>query len=158
MRLRTLKKHHLNSKQHGGFSLLEVLITVVITAFGLIGLAGLQTSSVNSTTISAANTHTMIAIKEIVGQLIANRDAAVAGEFNIPALDSSGTLQAFSVDLQPSDPTLAENIAYNWFSHLNDVVPGAKAGLHCNGMGMCAIRVQLSDALDNEEQTVSIQL
>ncbi len=149
--------HQTSSTQHG-FSVIEVLITVVIAAIGLIGLAGLQVSAVNTTTIASANTHTMIAMKEMVGQLLANREAAKAGDFNIAALDSQGTLQGFSTSLQPSGSNFAQNISYRWFQSLNNVVPGVKAGIYCDALGMCSIRVQLSESVENMEQTISVQL
>ncbi len=154
-----LRRAALNNKQQG-FSMLEVLITVVISAFGLIGLAGLQISSVNATTVSAANTQTMIAMKEIVGQLIANKPAALNGEFNIDAADSdTGTLQSFSTDLEPANnATSSQTITYRWFNNLNNAVPGVKAGIHCSATGICAIKVQLSESADSMEQVVSVQL
>lgn len=149
----------LSTKQQG-FSLLEVLITVVISAFGLIGLAGLQISSVNATSVSSANTQTMIAIKEMVGQLIANKPAALNGEFNITAANTdTGALRIFSTDLAPAnDATSSQTISYRWFNNLNNVVPGVKAGIHCDSSGMCAIKVQLSEAVDGMEQIISVQL
>jgi Tfp pilus assembly protein PilV len=139
---------------------LEILITVVISAFGLIGLAGLQISSVNATTISSANTQTMIAIKEMVGQLIANKPAALNGEFNITAANTdTGALRAFSTDLVPAnDATSSQTITYRWFNNLNNAVPGVKAGIHCDSSGLCAIKVQLSEAVDSMEQIISVQL
>jgi len=147
--------HHTLSQQ-SGFSMLEVLITVVVAAFGLMGLAGLQLSTVNTTTKASANTHTLIAIQEIVGQLMSNRDAAKAGDFDISGDD--GGLDTFTVIDDISDLNLSETISYRWFSNLTNKIPGVKAGIDCNAMGMCAIRVQLSDSIENMEQVISIQL
>lgn len=144
--------------EHHGFSIIEILITVVIAAIGLIGLAGLQVSAVNTSTKAAANTYAMVAMKEMVGQLLANSDAAKAGSFNIDAADTQGTLQGFSTSLDPNSSDLAQNIAYQWFKNLNDNIPGVKAGIYCDAMGMCSIRIRMSDAVENMEQTISVQL
>jgi len=153
-----IKSPHAPAKYQTGFSLLEVLITLVVSAFALMALAGLQLSSVNLTTKSSANIHTMVAIKEMVTQLQANREAAIAGDFNIAATDSNGTLPTFTVNETPSDLNFAQMISYQWFNNLNNKVPGVKAGIHCNASGMCAIKVQLSESVENMEQIISVQL
>ena len=141
-----------------GFSMIEALITVIITAIGLIGLAGLQVSAVNTSTVASANTDAMLAMKEMVGQLLANPAAAKAGNFNIDAVDTQGTLQSFSENLNPNSSNLAQNISYQWFKKLNDAIPGVKAGIYCDGMGMCSIRIRMSENVENMEQTISVQL
>ncbi len=155
--LSRLNNHPHSTVSQTGFSLIEVLVTVVVTAFGLIGLAGLQMSSVNTTTKASANTHTQIAMQEIVGQLLANKDAAKAGSFNILA-NADGTLQSFTVNPDISNLNFSEKITYRWFNNLNNVIPGVKAGIECNAKNMCAIRIQLSESIENMEQVVSIQL
>jgi len=149
---------HITLSQQGGFSMLEVLVTVVIAAFGLIGLAGLQISSVNTATKASANTHTLIAIQEISGQLLANEVAAKAGDFNLAA--SNGGLLAFTAqsDDDVSALNLSEKISYHWLSKLNNTLPGVTAGIDCNSAGLCAISIKLSESVENMEQVISIQL
>lgn len=154
---------HLLSKQQG-ISLLEVLIAVVVTSFGLLGIAGLQLASVNTSTIASVNTQAMISIDEIVGQIRANPDAAKEGEFNIN-LGDTDNLVTFSTNLEPTgSPSVSELGAYNWFRNLDQSIPGVKAGVHCDATsGICAVKIELPLKIDsvsstNMTQIVSIQL
>ena len=147
-----------------GFSLIEVLVTLVITSFGLLGIAGLQFASVNASTTASVNTQAMISIDEIVGQIRANPDAALAGEFDIDA-SNNNTLVVFSTNLAPSgSASLSQQGAYNWFRNLNQSIPGVKAGIDCDSTSrVCAIKVELplkvSEASnENMTQIVAIQL
>jgi len=155
--------HNPYSRQQG-VSLIEVLITVVVTSFGLLGIAGLQLASVNASTAASVNTQTMISIDEIVGQIRSNSVAAKAGEFDID-LDGSGNLVAFSTSLAPAGgASISKTGAYNWFRNLNQSIPGVKAGINCNSTsGICAIKVELPIKIDsngntNMTQIVSLQL
>ncbi len=142
-----------------GFSMIEVLITVLVSAIGLIGMAGLQITSIKTTTVSVANTQAMIAINEIIDLMRVDFVAASNGEFNIDALDSNGTLRTFSATTAPSGtPTLAETMTYTWFKNLDRQVSGVKAGVNCSNLGMCAIKIELSDSVGGQAQVISVQL
>ena len=147
------------SQRQDGFSMIEVLITVLVSAIGLIGMAGLQITSIKTTTVSVANTQAMISINEIVDQMRVDFTAATNGEFDIDALDSNGTLRTFSATTAPTGtPTLAQTMTYTWFKNLDRQVPGVKAGINCSNLGMCAIKIQLSDSVGGQAQVVSVQL
>ncbi len=161
---RQFRYRQVQASRQLGFSLIEVLITVVVTSFGLLGIAGLQLSSINASTTASVNTQAMIGIDEIVGQIRANSDVAKAGEFDID-LDGNNNLVAFSTSLEPSgSPSIAESGAYNWFRNLNQSIPGVKAGINCDATsGICAIKVELpikidSSSSDNMTQIVTLQL
>ena len=141
-----------------GFSLIEVLITVVVTSFGLLGIAGLQLASVNASTVASVNTQAMISIDEIVGQIRANPNAAKAGEFDITPL------VVFSTSLAPTTPTVSESGVYNWFRNLNQSIPGVKAGIKYDATtDICVVKIELpikidSGSSDNMTRIVSLQL
>lgn len=56
-----------------GFSLLEVLITIVIIAFGLLGLAGLQVKVQNAEMESYQRAQALLLMKDMVERITANR-------------------------------------------------------------------------------------
>ncbi|WP_153109274.1 type IV pilus modification protein PilV [Propionivibrio limicola] len=66
------------SKKHrqSGFLMLEVLITIVILAFGLLGLAGLQTKIQTSETESYQRVQALLLVEDMVNRLSANRTNA----------------------------------------------------------------------------------
>ncbi|MCF6190051.1 MAG: type IV pilus modification protein PilV [Cocleimonas sp.] len=70
---------HFNHKQHG-FSLLEVLISMVIIAVGLLGLSGLQIASLKGTTNAHSRNVASLLVMELSERMRAN-PLGVAGAF-----------------------------------------------------------------------------
>ena len=70
---------HFNHKQ-GGFSLLEVLISMVIIAVGLLGLSGLQIASLKGTTNAHARNVASLLVMDLSERMRAN-PLGVAGAF-----------------------------------------------------------------------------
>lgn len=64
-----------------GFSLLEVLITVVVLSLGLLGLAGLQIAGVRDTQGAYLASQAVDRSYQILDLMRANRDAARAGAY-----------------------------------------------------------------------------
>lgn len=75
-----------------GFSLVEVLVTVLVLAIGLLGLAGLQLTSLRNNTMAYERSQATLLAYSILERMRANRSAANAGAYNV-ALDTapSGT-------------------------------------------------------------------
>ena len=73
-----------------GFSLFEVLITVVVVGIGLLGLAGLQFAGLRAS--NSANQHTIAAqlAQDVIERIRANRAGAQGGNYNNVTLDSNG--------------------------------------------------------------------
>lgn len=65
-----------------GFSLLEVLVTVVILAIGLLGLAGLQAASLRFNSSANLRSQATNLAYDIVDRMHANRQAARAGNYD----------------------------------------------------------------------------
>jgi len=57
---------------HGGFSLLEVIITMAILAVGLLGLAGLQARALNAEVESFSRAQAMMLANELVNRMGSN--------------------------------------------------------------------------------------
>lgn len=57
-----------------GFSLLEVLVTIVVLAFGLLGLAGLQMRSLSTNTDAYQRTQAQAILSDMAERLRANQD------------------------------------------------------------------------------------
>lgn len=67
-----------SSRQQGGFTLIEVLITILVMAFGLLGFALLQTMSVRLAQSANYRTQSTNLAYELLDQIRANRVRAVA--------------------------------------------------------------------------------
>jgi type IV pilus assembly protein PilV len=64
-----------------GFTLIEVLVTMVIIAIGIMGLAGLQMTSLNSQFESYQRAQALLLVEDMSNRLRANADAARAGSY-----------------------------------------------------------------------------
>ena len=59
-----------------GYSLIEILITLVIVSFGLLGVAGIALNSLKNAHTSTARTQATMLANDIIARMRANRGAA----------------------------------------------------------------------------------
>ena len=88
---------HLQAAQ-GGVTMLEALITIVILAFGILGLANLQAKMQNAEVESYARSQALVLLDDMAARVSANRANAAA----YVALAPTGT-EAGTGDTQPTD-------------------------------------------------------
>ena len=65
-----------------GFTLLEVLVALIVLSIGLLGLSGLQTLGLRNNYSAFQRTQAALIAGDIIDRMRANRDAAVAGEYD----------------------------------------------------------------------------
>lgn len=84
MNTMTLKGHQpaLRSKL-GGLTLIEVLVALLILSIGILGLATLQTASLNFNNASAQRTQATVLAYDMADRMRANRAAAMAGDYDL---------------------------------------------------------------------------
>jgi type IV pilus assembly protein PilV len=80
--------------RHGGFSLLEVLITIVVVAIGLLGVAGMQVASVKLSDLSAQRTTGINLTNEISNRIRANAPNVAAYQSDWGATASGTSVAA----------------------------------------------------------------
>jgi len=83
-----MRTGRIGSRQSRGFTLIEVLIAILVMAFGLLGFALLQTMSVRFTQSANYRTQATNLAYELFDQIRANRVAATAYEGNYTAPSS----------------------------------------------------------------------
>lgn len=71
------------SKYQVGITLIEVLIAVVITAIGLLGVARMQTISVRFNHSAYLRSQAASLADDVIERMRVNTDAAIAGNYNI---------------------------------------------------------------------------
>lgn len=94
-------------RKNAGFSMIEVLITIVILMIGLLGLAGLQTKALTAQMEAYQRSQALILLKDMVDRVSANRKnaqayitAAARGTgFNSSAVLSCTGLTSATLDL-----------------------------------------------------------
>lgn len=130
------------SMQHG-VSLLEVLVAVVVLSIGLLGLAGLQMSSLRNNQSAAVRTNAVFALYSIADAMRAEPDAARSNAFNL--------------DLTAEDPEggswALEQLAA-WRTRLkSDLGAEASGGISCAAVAgppaaaRCTITIRWDDSL-----------
>lgn len=83
-----------------GFSMVEVLVTLVVLSIGLLGLAALQTRSLSSTHNAAIGSQATLLAGDISDRMRANREQALAGKYDIGLADAASANGATGVTLQ----------------------------------------------------------
>ncbi|MEE9426015.1 MAG: type IV pilus modification protein PilV [Methylococcales bacterium] len=131
-------KRYSSLEQNRGSTLIEVLVTAVIMAVGLLGVASVQITSLKTNDSTYNRTQSAMSTYNMMDYIRANRESAIAGDYNI-------SLSAFSDLSTPSGNSIPETDRYHWFQKLNNNVPSAKAAINCNSSGICAVKVQWDD-------------
>jgi len=95
-----------------GFSMIEVLITLVILAFGLLGLAGMQSIGLKNSHSSLVRSRAVVIGYDIIDRMRSNCSKALVGDYNIAltaGAPSSPTTMA-QKDLAEWKTTIASNL------------------------------------------------
>lgn len=85
-------------KYSKGFSLIEVLVSLLILSLGLLGVAGLQTASLRSNQTAYFRSQATAAAADIIDRMRANPQGVANGKYN--AIDSANL---------PSDPSCIDS-------------------------------------------------
>jgi len=140
------------NKKQKGFSLIEVMVSLVVLSLGILALTNLQTRSVSNSTVAYAETQSMLLLQEMVEHLRIDKVAAVAGNYDI-ALSAFSDLTAVT----GTDP-LSERARYTWFNNLNRTVPGAKASITCDNISLCVVEVEHGVSGSPQKKSLAIIL
>lgn len=118
-----------------GTSLLEVLIALVVTSIGLLGLAGLQIHSLKYSQGAALRAQANVLAYDILERMRASTAAAGAGAYDI-ALDAGPPTDGVTVsalDLQ------------QWRGMLAATLPDGSGAVSCSAALVCVVTVQWAD-------------
>lgn len=124
-----------------GVSLLEVLIAVVVLSFGLLGLAGLQMTSLRNNQSALERSNAVMLTYTIVEAMHADRAAARDNDFDIAMGDAA-----------PGDGSFASESLATWLGELQNALgPDASGSIACAAVAGsesvgCTITVQWDDS------------
>lgn len=122
--------------QHDGYTLIEVLVAVLILAIGLLGLAGLQLTSLKYNTDAYVRTQSTILAYDIIDRMRLNRAAVGTGAYDVPATtDAAAKISAYTgckdsgCACDKGTTCSASNLALNdlgkWYDRLGRELPMA---------------------------------
>lgn len=120
-----------------GTTLIEVLVTLVLLAIGLLGLAGLQASSVQSNHSAYYRSQATILAYDITDRMRTNRAAALDGSYDINFPDPANPP---AVSGSRAEQDLAE-----WLNHLAKTLPGGTGRVERND-NLITIHVRWDDS------------
>jgi type IV pilus assembly protein PilV len=123
------------SNKQSGTTLIEVLITVLLVSVGLLGLAGLQLTTVQNTNSAGQRFEAQTLAQDILERMRANRQQALSGQYDLAMGDD------------PAAGGLAGDDLGEWMAALA-TLPGGDGSVEVAG-GVVTIAVQWTDASDD---------
>ena len=156
-------------RQANGFTLIEVLISVLILSLGLLGVAGLQTFSLRSNQAAFFRSQATAAAYDIIDRMRANPQGVAAGDYD--ALDSAqlpGDPGCISAGCTASQ--LADYDVLDWAGHSLTLLPSGVGTVTVDDMGTAGdpsddvfvVNISWDEATDqanpNKNLTVRVRL
>jgi type IV pilus assembly protein PilV len=127
-------------RYQSGLSLIEVLITVVLVSIGLLGLAGLQLTSVQNSNSSGERFVATTLAQDIIERMRANRANAIGDD-----IDERYDL---AMDADPAAGTVAGDDLVAWMAALAAALPSADGSVEVDENNLATVVVQWTDASD----------
>ena len=126
-------------KYSKGVSLIEVLVAVIILAFGLLGLAGLQSVSLRNNNSAMMRTQATYLAQDIVDRMRINKTAAIDDMSYEQPLASAKPAAAAG-----SPQNLVDRNA--WLTSIENTLPDGDGEIDCNNAtNVCVVTVQWND-------------
>jgi type IV pilus assembly protein PilV len=120
----------LGRKKHKGFSMMEVLVTIIIMAVGLLGMASLQFTSLKNLNSSYFRYQAAMLAYDMSERMLANRGGITAGSYS--ALTVDGTETAVSCTGGCGTAAIASLDAYEWGQNIV-ALPSGSGSVSANG-------------------------
>jgi type IV pilus assembly protein PilV len=105
-----------------GFSLIEILISVLVLSIGVLGMAALQLNALKSNQTAAVRSHATFLAYDIADRMRANLNKSRGGDYDIALAQTAPS--GFSIE----DVDLAQ-----WRAALNEQLPDGKGAVARSG-------------------------
>jgi len=133
-----------------GLTLVEILIALLVLSIGLLGLAGLQTMSLKFNTSAYYRTQATALAYDFADRMRANRQAALAGGYNVALQDPPPACGAAVLAA-----TVAEEDIAAWRDALACRIPQSTGEVILNGNEV-TITVQWADSEGDADMTFAL--
>ena len=125
------------AKKSAGFTLVEVLVSLIILAIGVMGLISLQVGTLQANQAVSQRSQAVWAASDIVERMRANRTAVLNGEYNL----------ALSNDAPTSLDNLSAADLSDWIDYLETWLPEGDGAVNYNpGSGLVTVTIQWDDS------------
>lgn len=145
--------------KQSGFTLLEVLVAMLVLSIGLLGLAGLMASSMRNNQSAYHSTQATWLAYDILDRMRANRQGALAGNYNGAALGNPANCLA-----AVAGGAIATQDINNWKNMIACALPEGDGSITVTPANRrVSITIQWNDSratngLANQQLTVESQL
>lgn len=130
--------HKQHCRRVRGFSLIEVLVSIVVLSFGLLGMVGMQAASLQSNREARTQSSAVTMARELAESIRGNKEEGIKSSPGNPYLGS------FASPMEANDPSYCLNVAAGtpacadaaeiaaaqmteWLSRVDTELPGARA-------------------------------
>ncbi|MBL3527503.1 MAG: type IV pilus modification protein PilV [gamma proteobacterium endosymbiont of Lamellibrachia anaximandri] len=123
------RQRETSTNRHAGFTLMEVLVTVIILSIGLLGVAGMQFNSLKSNQGAMQSSLATMLVLDGADRLRSNTAGVTNAEYNLisAAVADPGCIAA-AAGCTPAQ--LADYDASVWFANVAALLPGGQ-GVIC---------------------------
>lgn len=121
-------------QMYSGFSLLEVLVTLVVLSLGILGVSGLQSTGMKNSYSAMLRAQAAQYAYDMTDRMRVNRAAAVAGGYDLAMGDAI-----------PTGVTLPDRDRAGWLTQLQSL-PEGDGAIVVNAAGVATVTVQWSEA------------
>lgn len=122
-----------------GVGLIEILVAVTVLAFGLLGIAALQATTLRNSQSASERSEATIATDAILERMRANLSAARIGRYDIPKTCNP-----------PVAGDLVANDLHDWIQGLHDRLGASACGQIVCGSLKCTVTVIWDDSRGTE--------
>ncbi len=133
-----------------GVSLIEVLVTVIVLAIGLLGLAGLQLNSLRFNYSAYQNSQATVMTNDILDRMRANMGAAQTGAYDIALGSMPAASSCTGAGANCSSAGMAGADLFEWKQALAAVLPSGDGSVVRNG-DLFVITVRWDDTRGEQE-------
>lgn len=121
----------------GGVGLIEVLVAVTILAFGLLGIAAMQATTLRNSQSASSRSEAVVATYAILERMRANYTVASNGGYDLAAMTCN----------PPTASSLVTSDQHDWIEALHESLGDSACGQirKCGGL-TCEIVVQWDDS------------
>jgi type IV pilus assembly protein PilV len=106
-----------------GATMIEVLVSIIIFAFGVLGFAGLQLRALASNQSSLQRSQAAVLVDDVMDRMRVDRANALAGGWNIALGTSSASVGGSS---------LTQTDLRDWLEQVEQLLPGGQAAIQVN--------------------------
>jgi len=133
-------KGGLNSQNLNGFSLIEVLISIIVLSFGLLGMVGMQSAALQANREARLQSSAAVLARELAETIRGNKDIGIlatgnpyVGSFDTSPLEAA--TPSYCLNVATSTTPCADRAAIanaqmtEWLDRVNVQLPGARVSV-----------------------------